>query len=73
MKRAERVAGPTIGVALAYFTVKYGIASLEWLAPEDQLEAVSMLAILYHHIIMEARIFLAYLKGRYNGARRSKD
>ena len=68
MKAPERAAGPAVGAALAYFTVKAATPHLDWLTISDQVEAVAMLTVLYIHIIIEIRAGLDWLIKRNKNA-----
>ena len=64
MKTTERAAGPALGAAFAYFTVKFATPEIEWLTVSDQIEAVAMLTVLYTHLIMEARAAFQWIVKR---------
>ena len=68
MKTPERAAGPAIGAALAYFSVKAATPYFDWLTPADQAEAVAMLTVLYIHAIIEVRALFEWLIKRKNNA-----
>lgn len=62
MKTTERTASPALGNAVGYFVVLWAVTNVDWITPENQVEAVAFSGAIFTYFFNEIRQFVLFVK-----------